>query len=123
MSGKESWKNEATRLGGEALVGKINEIANSQKEIVDMMNNFEKRHQKHEAAIEKLFRAFPDGDTEGHRRYHELMIENISEKRRLRVAIQEKTISGLIWSGLVGIALIVWNYFINLIKTGGGFGH
>ena len=69
--------------------------------------------------IKELFKAFPHSDIEGHRRYHETQIEILEEKRRLRSAIQEKTISGLIWSAIVGISIIVWNYAVHFIRTGG----
>lgn len=69
------------------------------------------------ASIEK---AFPGGDIDGHRRYHELMIERTSEVRRLRVAIQEKTISGLLWALIIGIGLAVWSYVKTALFSGRG---
>ena len=62
--------------------------------------------------IDSIFGAFPHGDFEGHRRYHETMIEMLIERRRLRQAIQEKTISGLIWAALVGVGIAVWHQII-----------
>jgi hypothetical protein len=62
--------------------------------------------------------AFPGGDHVGHCRYHTLMIQAIEESRNLRVAIQTKTISGLIWAGLVVVGLAVWSYIKNQIKGG-----
>lgn len=62
--------------------------------------------------LKKVEDAFPAGDAEGHRRYHETQIEILGERRRLRIAIQEKTISALIWSGIVGIIMWLWNNFI-----------
>lgn len=62
--------------------------------------------------VERRFaEAFPGGDHVGHCRYHVLMIEDIDAKKRLRQAVQEKTISGLVWSALVAGALAVWNYY------------
>lgn len=52
--------------------------------------------------------AFPGGDIDGHRRAHEAMIQLSEEKRRLRVAIQEKTLSGLLWGALVAIGIAIW---------------
>lgn len=77
---KELWQEQAHKLGGEDLVGKISEIADGIRDIKS---------------------AFPDSNFEGHRRFHELEIEKFAERRRLRIAIQEKTISGLIWAGVV----------------------
>lgn len=116
----KNWEDEAFTVGGEALVEKIKEMAQAQKAMFEKLDHFDKRHEKHEAAIEKLFRAFPEGDTEGHRRYHEIMIEKVEETRRLRVAVQEKTISGLIWAALVFSGLALWHYLLSIIKMGGG---
>lgn len=69
------------------------------------------------AEMEKRFAdAFPGGDHVGHCRYHDLMIEAIEEKRRLRRAVQEKTIAGLVWAGIVGLAFAVWHYLKALLK-------
>ncbi len=61
--------------------------------------------------LERRFaEAFPGGDHVGHCRYHDIMIEQVEERRRLRQAIQEKTISGLVWAAIVGIGYSVWEY-------------
>jgi len=61
--------------------------------------------------LERRFvEAFPGGDHVGHCRYHELMIEDIAEKRRLREAVQQKTISALVWAAVAGLAYAVWQY-------------
>lgn len=61
--------------------------------------------------MEKRFAdAFPGGDHIGHCRYHTLMIENLEERRKLRMAVQEKTISGLVWAALVALGIAVWQY-------------
>jgi len=67
--------------------------------------------------VEKRWaKAFPGGDHEGHRRYHEVMIEELHEKRQLRKAIMEKTVAGLVWAILVGVALACWNYLKAAVK-------
>lgn len=61
--------------------------------------------------VEKtLTEAFPQGDHVGHRRYHELMIEQIEERRRLRRAVLEKSIAGLVWAAIVALGVAVWAY-------------
>lgn len=57
--------------------------------------------------VDNVLKAFPDSDIEGHRRYHELIIEDMAERRRLRQAIKEKTISGLLWAVLVWLGYAV----------------
>lgn len=60
--------------------------------------------------------AFPGGDHVGHCRYHQLMIEDIESKKRLRAAILEKTISGLVWAAIVGFAISSWDWFVAGLK-------
>lgn len=57
-----------------------------------------------------LLKAFPAGDLDGHRRYHDAIIERNHEIRKLRYAIQEKTIFGLLWLALGLIGASVWFY-------------
>ena len=54
-------------------------------------------------------RGFPGKDADSHRRYHETMIEELAERRKLRMAIQEKTISGLVWALVLGLAWAIWH--------------
>lgn len=62
-----------------------------------------------ESEVINLKKAFPSGDTDGHRRYHELIIEQIEAKKRLRQAIIEKTIPGILWAALVWVGIACWN--------------
>lgn len=94
---KELWQQQAEKLGGEALVETIEQMAQDIHEIKKNVSDL-------------TTSAFPGGDVEGHRRYHALMIERTEEIRRLRRAIQEKTISGLIWAFLVFLSLCVYSY-------------
>jgi len=67
--------------------------------------------------IEKRFaEAFPGADHVGHCRYHDLMIEGIDAKKRLREAIMQKTIAGLVWGAMIGLGLAVWQYVKSLLK-------
>jgi len=64
----------------------------------------------------KFLEAFPNGDWAGHRRYHEIQIELLLERRTLRAAVTEKTISGLIWAALVALGLATWQYIKTQLK-------
>jgi hypothetical protein len=67
--------------------------------------------------LERRFaEAFPGGDHVGHCRYHQLMIEGIDAKKRLREAIIQKTIAGLVWGAMIGLGLAVWQYLKSLLK-------
>lgn len=112
----ELWQQQAEKLGGESLVQVITELRDGQREILDRLDDMDERHTVSEEAIRQLNKAFPGGDTEGHRRYHETMIAMLEERRRLRIAIQEKTISGLVWGGMVLVALAMWQFVIAKVK-------
>lgn len=62
--------------------------------------------------------AFPGGDHVGHCRYHTLMIEEIEAKKRLRAAILEKTISGLVWGAVVAIGIALWQWLKSQVRGG-----
>lgn len=68
--------------------------------------------------LERRFKeAFPGGDHVGHCRYHQLMIEDIADRKRLISAIKEKTISGLVWAAVVIGATAVWFWFKAQVKS------
>lgn len=68
------------------------------------------RIERDKVDVETFRSAFAGGDHVGHCRYHEHLLELTEEKRRLRQAIQEKTISGLFWMGIVGVGNMLWKY-------------
>lgn len=69
------------------------------------------------ADIEKRFAdAFPGADHVGHCRYHQLMIEDLAERKKLRQAVMEKTVAGLIWAVLMGLAIAAWQYIVKNVR-------
>lgn len=69
--------------------------------------------------LEKRFtEAFPAGDHVGHSRYHALMIEDIDSRKRLRQAVMEKTISGIVWAVVVAGGLALWAWIKAQVKGG-----
>lgn len=61
--------------------------------------------------------AVPNGDAVGHCRYHQLMIDDIEAKKRLRAAVMEKTIAGLVWSFIAAIGWMCWQQLIAIVKS------
>lgn len=53
----------------------------------------------------------PHGDIDGHRKYHEALIE--AQKRRVKIydAITEKTLTALLWVLICAVALALWHEF------------
>lgn len=64
----------------------------------------------------KFKSAFASGDHEGHRQYHEMMMEAQRDRKRLIAAVKEKTISGLIWAGVVMVGLALWQWIKTQVK-------
>ena len=62
--------------------------------------------------------AVPTGDHVGHRRYHELIIENTAAKKRLTQAVLEKSIAGLVWAALFGIGVALWQWVKQQLRAG-----
>lgn len=88
----------------------LSDIKNTQRETLRRLEAVEKQQESISTILEKIMGAFPEGDVDGHCRYHQLMIERTEEVRRLRAAIQEKTISGLLWSFMVFVGVTIWHY-------------
>lgn len=66
--------------------------------------------------LEKVISALPDGDAEGHRRYHESVIRNLERREKFRDAIIEKSIASLVWSMLVMFGYAMWAYVKDHVK-------
>ena len=98
------WQEDARKAGGEKLVLVIAQMLESQRRTEDRLTELEAMLKDH------VGEAFPGGDAEGHRRAHEAMIELTNEKRRLRAAIMEKTLSGLVWSLVIALGVAAWEY-------------
>lgn len=102
MKDKELWQLEAIKLGGESLVQVIEEIRDGQNLMLERQEQMDER-------LTDISNAFPAGDIDGHKRYHEAIIRSYEERRRLRIAIQEKTISGLFWVVVLGTGTCIVN--------------
>ncbi len=105
-----AWQEEAKKLGGDALVEAIQNLIDGQEQILTKLDDIEKENLANKNQIENIVKAFPNNDYEGHRRYHQTLIDILEEKRKLRIAIQEKTLSGLIWWLLIFFGLSAWEY-------------
>jgi hypothetical protein len=72
-----------------------------------------------ERRMDTVEKAFPGNDPESHRRYHEMMIEEARDRKALTKAIKEKTIAGLVWSGLFVLGIAIWQYLVAQVRRGG----
>lgn len=65
---------------------------------------------------EKILRAFPAGDFEGHRRYHESVIEWRELRNKLVREALIKVVQCGAWAGAGWIALAIWQSFKLTVK-------
>jgi hypothetical protein len=105
------WKQEAMRMGGQPLVQLLGEVRDNQ---LDLMANFEALNAKvsHlEATNKRLLSGFPADDVEGHRRYHESVIE----WRELRNKMVREALAKVATAGALAafgwLALAIWQSF------------
>lgn len=112
----QNWQHDAARLGGPALVLLLSELRDGQ---LDLMASFEALSVKvtqQDNASSHLMTAFPASDVDGHRRYHESVIEwrelrNKLVRESLIKAAQATTLGGLGW-----VALAIWKSFLITVK-------
>lgn len=90
-------------------------LLETQQKILDRLDAVEDKQSTMDSKLTDLVAAFPAGDTDGHRRYHQTMMDMLEERRRLRVAIQEKTISGLVWACIVFFGVSAAKYIRSLL--------
>lgn len=59
--------------------------------------------------LSRLVKAgFPNDDPHGHRRVHEGYIEEAEARKKLKAAVLEKTLSGVLWTGMAGLGMALW---------------
>ena len=61
---------------------------------------------------------FPDGDLDGHRRYHELLIEEALERKKMRSAIFIHVAKSSTWALILGLLAVLWIGFKKKLETG-----
>lgn len=94
----------------------MSRLKNIEDSILLEQNSLINHISKTKLDISNIISGFPSTDPESHRRYHETQISILEEKRKLRIAIQEKTISGLVWSTIVFLGIAIWNAIKHNIK-------
>jgi hypothetical protein len=64
----------------------------------------------------KIESGFPLGDPIEHRKVHEQCIKDAAERAALWKSVREKTITGIIWAGLILLSTSLWEYLKTLVK-------
>lgn len=68
-----------------------------------------------EAVLEAL-RQVPQMSQEEHE-YVKIATKAAAQRYKLRQAVIEKTLGGLVWAGIAGVAIVVWNVIVQFIKN------
>ena len=105
------WQHEAERMGGQPLVALLTEMRDNQ---LDMRADVEQLTQKFvslQAANERLRSGLPADDVEGHRRYHESVIEWRELRNKLVRDLLMKAAQATFMGALGFLALAAWKAF------------
>lgn len=94
---KHLWQDQAKTLGGDALLTFLLEMRDSQRQTVNEMKRFNN--------------AFPGGDADAHRRYHESVIEWRELRNKLVRAALEKAFSAGALGATAWILYGLWQAF------------
>lgn len=112
----QAWQQDAARLGGPALAQMLYELRDGQLDLIASFEELRAKVTQHDGATSHLMSAFPSSDVDGHRRYHESVIEwrelrNKLVRESLIKAAQATTLGALGW-----VALAIWKSFLITIK-------
>lgn len=89
----------------------MQELKKKQNELVETVTHISRSVDE---IKDQFTKAFPANDVDGHRRAHEVMMEDIQAKKKLAQAIKEKTISGLVWAAMVGAGIAFWHEILRI---------
>jgi C4-dicarboxylate-specific signal transduction histidine kinase len=105
------WQQEAERMGGQPLVAILTEMRDNQLDLRADFEQLSRRVSSLQAANERLLSGFPADDVEGHRRYHESVIE----WRELRNKMVKEALAKMVQAGALAafgwLALAIWQTF------------
>lgn len=60
--------------------------------------------------------AFPEGDTHGHKRAHDMLIKDFRARQQMKEATLTKIVTGVAWAVVVGLAYAVWSAVKNEVQ-------
>jgi len=107
----QQWQHEAARLGGHGLVQVLSELRDGQLELMANIDALNVKAAKSEAVITRLLSGFPADDVEGHRRYHESVIE----WRELRNKLVREALTKMVGAGVLAttgwLVVALWQAF------------
>jgi C4-dicarboxylate-specific signal transduction histidine kinase len=112
----EPWQEEAARLGGASLAQVLTEMRDGQRRLVEVVESVRLNDVANKAGLADLLSGFPAGDFDGHRRYHEAVIE----WRELRNKLVREALIKVAQAGSLAafgwVALAIWQSFKLTVK-------
>nr|WP_314540160.1 hypothetical protein [uncultured Massilia sp.] len=105
------WQQEAARLGGHALVQILTELRDGQLELMANGDAINAKVTQLDASTTRLLSAFPADDVDGHRRYHESVIEWRELRNKLVREALTKMVGAGVLAGLGWLSLAFWQAF------------
>lgn len=82
----------------------------SELAVLDILASQNEQLERLEKLCNRFVDAIPGDDPEGHRRYHELVIQREEDRAAIRKAVIEKSLAALVWSALVALGSSIWLY-------------
>jgi hypothetical protein len=102
------WQEEARRMGGQTLVQLLTDMRDNQLDMRADMEQLTKTVSTLQAANEMLLSGFPANDVDGHRRYHESVIEWRELRNKLVREALAKVASAGALAAFGWLALAIW---------------
>ena len=99
---------DETQIGNSAMVQVLRQLDKHALETNQRLSTIETK-------MDVVTAAFPASDFEGHRRYHQSLIDVLEERRALYRSLKEKTIIGIIWAGVVWLGMAAWHELLDLV--------
>lgn len=115
VTGKDMQVRGAERRGGDPVLNAIGQLqASLDKRHVENVRNIEAGAADIKEVKDQLRRVlagFPDGDPEGHCRYHEEVMSELEERKKLWREIRAHILKGGAWAVVGGVLWGAWKLF------------
>jgi len=82
-----------------------------------LLQSVQRLQESIDSLSELIKSGFPGGDPGSHRKVHEGYIAEAETRKKLKLSVIEKTLTGVVWASIVVIAYALWEY-IKLKITG-----
>lgn len=74
-----------------------------EKELIERVEALEER-------VGEVEKGFPNKDYAGHARYHQAVIDEFLERKKLKAAVIEQIVKGSVWALFLAMCGALWTY-------------